>query len=114
MKSPYTDKLDADKQITAEELIASSIALVNTDGDGCVNEEAAAELGRDILYLILRQFRPDLFDLKYVIHSKSEDGYWNNDFGWTSKDEATAFTEQETKEFSLPQPADSRWEKINA
>jgi hypothetical protein len=38
----------------------------------------------------------------YYIYSE-EEGYWNNDFGWTeNKDGATIFSEKERNTFDLP------------
>ena len=62
----YNSKLDADEQITAEEMIAFMIFdwVKNypnieqaTALDAC---ESCSQLGRDILLAILNQFRPDL------------------------------------------------------
>lgn len=56
--SGYTDRLDADAQISAEERIAATIFDAGVE----VSEEDASELGRSILNAALREFRPDLFD----------------------------------------------------
>jgi len=53
----YNDSLDADLQITTEEEIA---ARIFDDPDVDTDEECAAQLGRDILRLVLSGFRPDL------------------------------------------------------
>jgi len=52
----YNSKLKADKQITSEE----KIALLLREEYG-MNEDAAAQAGRDILLDVLIQYRPDLF-----------------------------------------------------
>jgi len=58
-KVSYHGRLDADRQITTEERIAAAIADARGDQD------AEDNLGREILYLVLREFRPDLFvDMK--------------------------------------------------
>jgi RNase P subunit RPR2 len=59
----YSDKLEADIQISTEEAIAAAIADHGTN-DGYYGEEDCARLGRDILKLVLGRFRPDLFDIK--------------------------------------------------
>jgi len=67
-KVPYSNSLDADEQISTEEWIATQIF----DHPPChpgsqtlrsveISEGDAARLGRDILYSVLRRFRPDLF-----------------------------------------------------
>ena len=70
---PYNDRLAGDDQISAEEMIAFAIREGNTAGmsdeaieDGLdvvgpYPEEVCAHLGREILYNVLRKFRPDLF-----------------------------------------------------
>lgn len=55
----YIDDLDLDEQVTMEERIA---ARIFDDPAVTMREEDAAQLGRDILYMVLREFRPDLFD----------------------------------------------------
>jgi hypothetical protein len=47
----------------------------------------------------------------FVIINLENNGYWNNQHGWTELDEATQFTEDETKIFSAP--ADSYWVAIS-
>lgn len=56
-KVPYKDTFDSEAQIDAEEMIASKIF-----DSPRLSEEECAQLGRDILYLVLRNFRPDLFE----------------------------------------------------
>lgn len=58
----YNDKLDADHQISTEEQIAALIFDTFT-GESCAGstEESCADLGRRILYVVLREFRLDLF-----------------------------------------------------
>lgn len=67
-KTPYNDQIGADRQITAEEGIVTAIEdkFLNgeTDlatGGTYLNDEQYADLGRDILYIVLKEFRPDLF-----------------------------------------------------
>lgn len=52
---PYNEALDPDQQITTEELIAAAI-FDRTE----TTEEEAQKLGRDILLVVLAEFRPDL------------------------------------------------------
>lgn len=52
----YNDKMDPDQQITAEEKIAAYLY-----DESMADEETAAEAGRQILQMVLREFRPDLF-----------------------------------------------------
>lgn len=50
--------------------------------------------------------------LYYIIHSKSERGFWHNEFGWvTSALEATRFDLEEQDNFRLPLSAkkDAEW-----
>ena len=75
-KRPYNDKLGADEQITMEEMIAFAIKEGNTihmtddrieeslDVVDPYPDEACGALGREILYNVLRKFRPDLFEDK--------------------------------------------------
>lgn len=56
-KVPYSDKLDADQQISTEERIASRISDLT---EGTMEDEICAEIGRDALYIVLQEFRPDL------------------------------------------------------
>lgn len=58
-KRHYNDRLDADAQISAEEEIAVRIF---DEANGKIHEEDCADLGRDILYMVLRAFRPDLLE----------------------------------------------------
>jgi|HubBroStandDraft_3_1064219.scaffolds.fasta_scaffold87594_3 hypothetical protein len=65
----YTEALDADIQITAEEAIASMIRAKieeaedsNGDADFTLTDEDCADLGRSILLHILSEFRPDLIE----------------------------------------------------
>jgi len=50
----YNDNLGADQQISMEERIAGELF-----NGGC-SEDRAAELSREILLLVLQEFRPDL------------------------------------------------------
>lgn len=52
----YNDKMSAEQQITTEEKIASLIFYETPTG-----EETSGELGRQILKMVLKEFRPDLF-----------------------------------------------------
>lgn len=54
----YRKTLDATKQVQMEEQIAATIFDASRE-DG-VGEESAAQLGRDILMMVLKEFRPDL------------------------------------------------------
>lgn len=51
----YTDEMDADEQISMEEQIARTI-FDRVDAD----EETCAELGREILLMVLANYRDDL------------------------------------------------------
>jgi hypothetical protein len=58
----YSDKLEADIQISTEEAIAAAIFRAeNASPNDFLGEEECADLGRDILKLVLGRFRPDLF-----------------------------------------------------
>lgn len=82
---PYTDKLNADAQVTAEEAIAALVMerlrqmvasrcshsaddeVITPDEQMAYRlttgiEEWAGDLGRDILHQVLAEFRPDLMD----------------------------------------------------
>jgi len=64
-KVPYSDKLDADQQISTEEKIAAFLKKEIEEGDESLgDDEHLGDLGRDILYLVLCEFRPDLFMVK--------------------------------------------------
>jgi hypothetical protein len=52
---PYTDKLDPEVQVDAEESIASILF-----DSGLQEEEFCATLSRAILQTVLAKFRPDL------------------------------------------------------
>jgi hypothetical protein len=58
-KVAYNEKLDADLQITIEELIASKISNMS---DGFIDEETCADLGREALYIVIANLRPDILD----------------------------------------------------
>jgi hypothetical protein len=58
VKKPYNNKLNHHKQIEAEERIAS---MIFNDPEVDTFEEVASALGKEILYKVLREFRPDLF-----------------------------------------------------
>lgn len=58
----YAEVLDADRQISAEEAIAAYLFDQADLYGGEISEEHAGDAGRDILYVVLREFRPDLFD----------------------------------------------------
>ena len=53
----YNDSLNPDDQISAEEEIAFLIFNFCS-----VDEEDCSLLGKDILHLVLKRFRPDLID----------------------------------------------------
>lgn len=56
-KVGYSDRLEVCRRTVIEERIAD---LLFTESD--LDETASARLGRDILYDVLREFRPDLFE----------------------------------------------------
>lgn len=67
----YSNKLDADEQISAEEMIAATIkeaveneieaSEANGLEDKSLTDEDCNDLGRTILRAVLRRFRPDFF-----------------------------------------------------
>lgn len=57
----YKRILDPDLQISTEESIASLI-FERTEDIAHLSEDACAQLGRDILLLVLKRFRPDLLE----------------------------------------------------
>jgi len=71
-KIPYSDKLDADQQVSTEEKIA--VYLLQSDGrededEDFPNDRSVSptdkdlnQAARDILYIVLREFRPDLLE----------------------------------------------------
>ena len=63
-KRPYSDKLDADDQITMEEMISARIFEEVHGLTDPMGEEDCNALGREILYNVLLKFRPDLFEEK--------------------------------------------------
>ena len=83
-KVKYSRDLPAQDQVDAEEWIAACIYdhPGTQPGSGQTNEEIANQLGKDILYEVLRRFRPDLFAdnpalNKLVLQICSlEDRYW--------------------------------------
>jgi hypothetical protein len=62
----YNDKLEADRQISAEEKIACLIRAKLEESEGSpsmpLTDEDCADLGHEILKATLREFRPDLFE----------------------------------------------------
>jgi hypothetical protein len=68
----YNDKLDADRQVTMEEQLASLLhsfqegQIELDDANGCddytLTEEDCQTVAKQLLYTVLREFRPDLFD----------------------------------------------------
>lgn len=61
-KVPYSDQLDADQQVSTEEKIAAFLKKEIEESDETFgDDEHLGDMGRDILYLVLREFRPDLF-----------------------------------------------------
>lgn len=57
----YNDKLDANRQVSMEEEIARIIFFDCQDIEGGPREEYCQKMGREILDLVLAEFRPDLF-----------------------------------------------------
>jgi len=57
-KKPYNDKLDPEDQVDAEEAIAGYLS----DAPPVMTEEELAQAGRDLLFIVLQRFRPDLID----------------------------------------------------
>ena len=46
----------------------------------------------------------------YFVYSKTERGFWSNEFGWVEdQDQATIFTYKEKQSFDLPYGTDSIW-----
>ena len=72
MSEAYHESLDANVQITAEEVIAGHI-FDKTSGE--VDEETCADLGRTFLRSVLSAFWPDLFEEPPSAHP---DINWNN------------------------------------
>lgn len=63
-ETPYNaDKFNPDDQISAEEAIASHLTE-ELGHSADISEEIASQLGRDILLLVLKRFRGDLFEGK--------------------------------------------------
>ena len=70
MKQVYNDSLDADQQVTMEERIASTVCegMHETVVDyikSChrsTMEAMSASLGREILLMVITEFRPDLLE----------------------------------------------------
>jgi hypothetical protein len=58
----YNDKLDADQQISTEEKIAAQIFDSFRENYPGISEDDAQQMGRDILLMVLKEFRPDLVD----------------------------------------------------
>lgn len=56
----YTDKLSLEDQVDTEEFISARI-FYTLEGQRAT-EEVCNELGREILFYVLSQFRPDLID----------------------------------------------------
>jgi hypothetical protein len=57
-KMSYGAKLDEEAQIDAEEMIAAYLFDEHREG---FDEKSAGAAGRDILHMVLQQFRPDFF-----------------------------------------------------
>lgn len=57
---PYNEKLGADEQISAEETIAAFLFAYSGHANATLDEDDCAEASRQILYLVLDKFRPDL------------------------------------------------------
>lgn len=63
-ETPYNpNTFDPDDQISAEEAIASHL-MDELGHSADLSEDIAAQLGRDILLLVLKRFRGDLFEGK--------------------------------------------------
>jgi hypothetical protein len=65
-KRPYSNRLDGERQVSMEEKIAAMI-FDRAETEGCencgtLNEEDCAQLGRDILYVVLKEFRPSYIE----------------------------------------------------
>lgn len=62
-KLKYNNKIGAAEQVDAEEEIAAHLFdnMPEKMNDDWISEEDAAKFGREILYLVLRRFRPDFF-----------------------------------------------------
>jgi len=73
-KRPYSDKLDADEQITMEEMISARIFEEVHGLTDPMGEEDCNDLGREILYNVLLKFRPDLFDKELPDGEQPESG----------------------------------------
>lgn len=62
-ETPYNEKLEAEDQVAAEEAIAQHLfQYFQADRNQPGGEEDAAQLGRDLLLLVLKRFRGDLFE----------------------------------------------------
>jgi hypothetical protein len=62
MEEGYNETLDPGEQINTEEQIASLIFRASEGSlEKGLDEDTCAQLGRDILLLVLQQFRPDFF-----------------------------------------------------
>jgi len=81
----YNDKLDADEQISMEEAIAARIYqngersnhdddCIDVQPDLLIHEEDCADLGRNILQMVLAKFRPDLFTCSWCDKSAKSVG----------------------------------------
>lgn len=66
----YSHRLEAERQVSMEEKIA---ATIYDKADVEVDEETAAQLGRELLLLVLEEFRSDLIEPEsdpLVIHTQ--------------------------------------------
>lgn len=72
---PYRDGFDADRQLKVQEMIAAK--LVDGGEFSLLHVEDAQTIGRDILYCILREFRPDMFtdDFDKVVNKRLIEQY---------------------------------------
>jgi hypothetical protein len=66
-KARYNHKLTGAEQVDMEEKIA---ALIFDHSDVQVDDETAADLGRNILHEVLKRFRPDFFTHTVVKNRK--------------------------------------------
>lgn len=63
-KVGYRKELKDDEQIGCEERIAAEISNLS---EGEIDEETCAQIGRDALYIVLSQFRPDLMEGQIIV-----------------------------------------------
>ena len=71
----YSNKLGADEQVSMEEMISARIFDEVNGLSDPVGEEDCNALGREILYNVLRKFRPDLFEQELTCYNCKWKGY---------------------------------------